>query len=91
MILIVNHYHTYSYIKKFIDKKFLCNLISNISSYDTEERFVVKFIIYKLYGVSIYLRNNMINLFENILLDMTQEIEKPSSLIGIVEMLEITS
>ncbi len=78
-------------IKNYIDKNFLNSLLSNLQSSDCEERFLVKLLIHKLYGVSIFFRTSLLVLIENKFLDMAFGSERPADLVGVIELLELLS
>jgi hypothetical protein len=67
------------------------NLIGNLQNFDQEERYIVKLIIHKLYGASLFFRQTILRLIENKLIDIVYNTQKSSDILSVNEILEILS
>ncbi len=76
-------------LEKLLDANFLNKTISNISSYDPDERVVVKLLIHKLYSGSLEFRKLIVKKMEDRLLDILYNSNKAIDIIGINDILEV--
>ncbi len=77
-------------VEKLLDSNFLNKAISNITSYDSEERVIVKLLIHKLYSSSFEFRKLIIKKMEDKLLDILYNSSKVIDIIGINDILEVS-
>lgn len=69
-IHLTNDYNIYSSIQPFLTKKFLYALFSNINSFDSEERLIIKLVFYQLYSGYIPFRKQILEVLEDFLIDL---------------------
>jgi len=62
-----------------------------MQNFDMEERYIVKLIVHKLYGASLYFRQSIIKLIENKLIDILYTSQKSSDILSVNEILELLS
>ena len=77
-------------IEKLLDSKFINKTVGNISSYDNDERNIVKLLIHKLYSGSFEFRKFIVKKMEDKLLDILYNSDKVIDIIGINDILEIS-
>jgi hypothetical protein len=86
LIIMVNNCED---IDRLLDSNFLNKTIINISSYDADERVIVKLLIHKLYSSSLEFRKQIIRKMEDKLLDILYNSSKVIDIIGINDILEV--
>lgn len=56
-------------LNRYLNKVFLRNLLFNLNTFDSDERLLIKLIIYKIYSVNIDNRHTLLHLLEEYLID----------------------
>jgi hypothetical protein len=74
---------------KLLDNKFFKKLLENISSFDSDERIIIKLILHKLYGSSYQFRNLIIKHIERKLIDFIYSTNKLTDISGINDLLDL--
>jgi hypothetical protein len=76
-------------LNKLFTKKFLYTFLLNINSFDSEERLIVKIVVFKLYCASVELRKILLEIIEEFILDFNSNREY--QITGLVECFDILS
>lgn len=89
LILLLNNYFSSVILNKLFTKKFMYTFLLNINSFDSEERLIVKMVIFKLYCASVELRKILLEIIEEFILDFNSNREY--QITGLVECFDILS